>query len=433
MLLIVWIAVSCVVAVGLLNRPAARVAVAVGLSLAIPSIASEALTGVPLSGGGGVPPLHPASWFIVVSFTVELFLGGGRLNRSVRDIQGAIFAVSAGAALAAACPPSLAFSRPTAASVLLINQVLCPFLLYVQVHVAVTENDTNRLRLTRAWLAAAILMVLLASAIHADLLVQPFADYFEHYYWYQFEAGQRAHGTLDHPLTLSVVLASTIPLLVTVRSTVFQLLMAVVLGYGILLTESRTGFVLGALALAYVSIASHGAIAKVVGLAFIAVSIAPVVSGDLERITGKFSADGGSAEARFAALGHFVDELPSFLVFGHGTGASYSFAREWGLITSLENGLLMFVVDYGLLATALIMAPIIGVLVRRSSKEQRPYRLAVALGLASWASYSSSPRNPPPALSCGSWLAWPPPHSKISARRPFRSRTTLRTLNLSHG
>lgn len=430
MLLASWIAVCCVVAVVLLNRPAARVAVALGLSLAIPSIASEAVTGVPLAAGGGVPPLHPASWFIVVSLLAELLLGGGRLQRSVRDSKGIVFAVCAGVALAAA---STLTGYQHGGLSLLINQVLCPFLLYIQVHVAVTANDTNRLWLTRVWIIGAVSVVLVAAAVHMGLLTQPFAEYFERYYWYQFEAGERAHGTLDHPLTLSVVLASTIPLLATVRSTSLQLLMAVVLGYGILLTESRTGFVLGALALAYISIASHGAIAKLLGLTLIAIAIVPMLSGDLDRITGKFSADGGSAEARFAALGHFVEELPSFVLFGQGTGANYSLAREWGLTTSLENGLLMFVVDYGLLATVLMIAPIVAALVARSGREQQPYKLAVALGLASWASYSSIATE-----SAAGIVVWFMVGLATPTATPQDLKTTVpepdsRKLNLSHG
>jgi hypothetical protein len=85
----------------------------------------------------------------------------------------------------------------------------------------------------------------------------------------------------------------------------------------------------------FLGAATVGATAYVLGSA--------VASGVLDR----FSSDGGSADLRFRAYHDVAARIGEFLFIGGGTGNSFDVAASSGLVTSYENGPLMYAMDYG--------------------------------------------------------------------------------------
>jgi hypothetical protein len=160
-------------------------------------------------------------------------------------------------------------------------------------------------------------------------------------------------GTFDHPLVLSLFLVVAMYLVAGVRRWwVAVLLLGLYVG-GLLVTQSRVGVALGALAIPYVALSPRlrlsgrlAVLGAVVAGAGFAVSL-----GAATAIQARVSDDSGSSGARADALQYFLDHIHDYAWFGQGLNASFSVSDDAGLGTSFESALLMYSIDLGVVVT----------------------------------------------------------------------------------
>lgn len=229
-----------------------------------------------------------------------------------------------------------------------VDTVLAPFALLVIIRMS-THWGSIRLALRNTLIAIAVAQVLLS--VIAWITGRPafFADAFARYYWFTPEFA-RGLGTTDHPLVLSLLLASVIPLLATLRSVRLQFTILLTLYAGLLLSESRTGLVAAVIGSAFLLLRpgrSLGIRATVIaaGLTVCLLLIqSPLGSGVMER----FANDGGSSSARFTAIDAFIARASEFAVLGWGNSGGDLFRQQEGLNSSLESAFLIFAVNYGI-------------------------------------------------------------------------------------
>lgn len=357
MQLVAWIGVCVLAAVLLRNRLLVAIILVLLLWAAIPGVASSLITGV---ARGNALAFHPATWLIVLTFIVALL---HRFHAMMAELARHIFVYLAlGVFLCAAFLASRT-SPSGGGLVLFLSQMVGPVLLFWLVCMALNEQPDGLL-VIRNWLlgiaAVQSVIALIQWSIGGVFL---YHSYYLLNYWFDEINFPRWMGTLDHPLTLSLLLCVTVPLLAGLRSVWLQLPLMLLMVAGTMATQSRVGLAVVALGVVYVLLSSTMrpgvkvvSMVVVVAVAWWAAST-QLSAGLAQRLTN----DGGSAGAREAALSFFFDNIPRFLLAGGGIGSASGFADAGGLTTSLESSILIYAVDVGVLfaviyfGTALIL------------------------------------------------------------------------------
>ncbi|RJT80914.1 hypothetical protein D6T63_06845 [Arthrobacter cheniae] len=242
-------------------------------------------------------------------------------------------------------------------STLLIDQLVAPYLLLLLIMRAIRQDENSVQILVKFVLLLASVQVLVVVLVFMDIVNQPFASMYTNYYWFEYLA-DRQMGTLDHPLTLGTLLVVAVPLAFTLKSPMGQSVLTIWLLVGILLSQSRTALLLGAIAILWLVFSRPaGAWVKwlslvVFGVLFYLLTASNVGQGIVSRVID----DSGSTGARLQAIDVFLDNASGFLVLGLGPLASYEFAQLSGMTTSFESAILMFSIDYGIIATLVLFA-----------------------------------------------------------------------------
>jgi hypothetical protein len=122
---------------------------------------------------------------------------------------------------------------------------------------------------------------------------------------------------------------------------------------GLLVTQSRVGVALGALAIPYVALSPRLRLSGRVAVLAAAVTGAgfAVSLGAAASIQARVTNDSGSSSARADALQYFVDHIHEYAWFGQGLNASFSVSDDAGLGTSFESAVLMYSIDLGVVVT----------------------------------------------------------------------------------
>jgi hypothetical protein len=200
--------------------------------------------------------------------------------------------------------------------------------------------------------------VLLAAAEASFALVQwaagsvlLYEQYYRTYTWFNLREYPRYMGTLDHPLTLALLIAMVVPLVPVLRRPVLIAAALPVLLVGVAVTQSRVGLVLALVGAAVVLLRARTTmLAKMLTAATVGVLVALAVQ-QAQLATGvlaRFANDEGSSAARAAAWEYLSARWSDYLLMGQGLGSSYAVASGGGLRTSLESAFLMYAVDLGL-------------------------------------------------------------------------------------
>jgi hypothetical protein len=312
---------------------------ALGAAVLVPYVAAGEVLGL---GRDAQNSLHPASWSVLVSAGCRLILAPQSLvdawNRYRRPLLGL------GLASALALLAQTMSDRPTG-KLLIINQLVVPFLL---VALVVAAGPGRRRQIELAVVALGVVEAILAVAHWAGWIGQPFESALAQQRWYLF-MGSRQMGTTDHPLVLSFVLVAAVALVPAIRRPPVQFVALGVLLTGVLLTQSRTGILLAGVAVFAMLFNSHLSSARKVFLGAATVGATAYVLGSAvaSGVLDRFSSDGGSADLRFRAYHDVAARIGEFLFIGGGTGNSFDVAASSGLVTSYENGPLMYAMDYG--------------------------------------------------------------------------------------
>jgi len=341
---IAWIGLCFLTAFLLRRRPLVLVVASVVIWAAIPSVAGELITRQP----SGSMSFHPASWLILATAAVLVVLD----TRGVIDEIGRRVFVY----LALLLFLSVAFlATKTSASgsglVLFIDVMLAPVLLFMITNVALARHPGGLLVL-RNWVIG-IAAVEGGFAFVQKLLgsVVLYRTFFQKQYWFDEIRFPRWMGTLDNPLTLSLLLCVAVPLVAGIRSVWLQVPLLAIMGLGAVATASRTGLGVVALGIVYVVVtAKVRPVAKVVAITVLGVAAYFLATSVLvQGVADRLQNDTGSSLARGAALDFFMSHVDRFFLTGGGIGSSYEIADLAGLSTSLESSILIYAVDVGVL------------------------------------------------------------------------------------
>lgn len=347
--LAIWIGLCLALALLLRRRVLTLVLIVLVLWAAVPGVASPLITG---QARAGALAFHPATWLIVLAVAVQVVVDFHAVVHEIARRFGTYLCLSLFLAVAFLATET---SRTGSGLVLFLSQMVGPVLLFLLIGLALDRNPGGILRLRNGVLAIAAVQAALALVEWVQGGVLLYRQFYETNYWFDEVAFPRWMGTLDHPLTLSLLLAAAIPLLAGLRSVWLQIPLVLVMAGGMLTTQSRVGLVAAALGVAYVVLVSRvGPGAKIISMVAVAAAAGYAATSTLSSgVADRLANDSGSAGARTAALEFFGQHGSDYLFTGGGIGSSYRVAELGGLTTSFESSILIYAVDVGVVFSLL--------------------------------------------------------------------------------
>jgi hypothetical protein len=354
--LAIWVVACAAIAFLTRDRPMIAVGLAAALWFLVPAIGGSVITGQ----GTGPLSSHPASWLVLTTFAMQAIYSGKKLaqvlarNILLYLVLAVVFAVAY---------VNTRYGTYGGGTVLLIDQILVPALVFILINVAATRRSLLRLRTLFIVLAAAVVVVAIVQWSVKDTVF--YAQEFAEQYWYNPKY-DRWMGTLDQPLALSLVVCTVTPLLAAVRRWYLRIPLLGLMVVGALVTQSRLGIVLVLLGVVYVTLTTAttagqrmAGITAVAGGA-VALAFSPLAAG----LLGRLENDTGSTRARELALNFFASNWSDYLLVGRGISSSYRVGSAAGLGTSLESSILMYSIDIGIVFALLYFGSMAYLLVR---------------------------------------------------------------------
>lgn len=351
-----WILTGVVACIAFRHHLWVIAALILATRLLVPMVAGELLL-------GSFSQLHPASWWALVAFGFLVLLRAPLLGEELRSKRGVYLLL--GLLLAATAGITL-LARPMVNVWGITNTLVTAVLFFILVRCALRDNGAARVHLTRLFVMIGVAQSLLGilQILRNDAIL--FTSFRTAAFWFDPDRVDRALGTADSPLDLSLILLVAVPLTPIIRRLLPRLLCIGILGVGVFLTESRVGLVAYLLLVLVMTLASKlPSYAKVFSLvvlpavAFFALRT-ELASGTLER----FANDSGSALARQKALDYFFSRAEESAFVGGGFGSSFDARTTGQLTTSLESSYLMFYVDFGVLLALLLALVLLALLAR---------------------------------------------------------------------
>lgn len=339
---VLWIVLFTYLVIRFRDRLGIVISVALGLWIFIPAIGVPLFTGPPLLG----MYIHPAVLLVIVA-TIVQYRMNGRLVMKVIGQRLEIF-LMLGLVGVIATMLALVGRAGIEPLFLVVERFVAPGLLFTLIGIALRRDHDADLQLRKVYIGFAAIQSALAMAQSLTGTQIFYVQQFQAQSWIN-KLGLRWEGTLDHPLVLSLFISLAIPLIAGLRSPIAPLILLPWLMGGLLLTQSRSGLVFGAVGCVYVLMLSRVAMsAKLMTLIGMMASVGYVVfSGGLTQLIARIENDTGSAEARSLANRYFVENIDQFLWLGGGLGSSYTASSRAGLATSFENSFIMLAVDLG--------------------------------------------------------------------------------------
>lgn len=383
MSLLLWVLFCLVVCALLTKRPHLTVLFALGVWIAIPSVAGELLV-------GGGPRLHPGLWSLVTAFVALAF---GKRRIIAKGLGGSIGTVAILVLFIVYGVFLTMTLRSDYATVGFINTFGSAFIAFILVRGVIASDPQGVQRLVRGMLFFAVLEACLAFAQAASGTAILFAAQREQFYWFNTTgAASRATGTLDSPLDLALFLVVCIPLTAQVKRPPLRFTLALVLAAAVALSQSRVGAALAVAGLLYLVLRSRmnlgvrlfmtGSIGAV--MAYFIFVPNPVTSRLFDRIEGST----GSTLARSTASDLYFSQIWEQPVTGTGYTSNGIFQATGQLRTSLENAYFMVSWDFGIFAVLLGIALIVAFLRGAFGGAARGTIAAFAFGLVAAGSYS---------------------------------------------
>ena len=337
---LVFISLSCALAAVLQGSGRGALKLTILIFLSVPFASSFVLTGV--HQGDAAPDLHPATWFTIEYGAINCLRRLPVVWRAVVPYKWAL------AGVAVITLDGIYSSRIHLGQIpipFLLNQILVPFTLFIWIQAEIARRPESRAVLARFTAGFASLLALLAllgaAAGISSLYGIP-------------TAFSRQAVTLDHPLTLALLLAVSIPLVVSFPSGRTQLVLVIVLLAGQALTQSRTGIILSLIGVAFVLVRSRTSLTGR-SVALLAAPAAIVLAASSSLAAGlivRFEDDLGSTALRDYAADWFASHWTQFVAStGGGIGSSYTLAETVGLNSSFESAFYMYAIDFGLVTT----------------------------------------------------------------------------------
>ena len=384
MQLALWIGLCLAAALVLRRHARVLIVLVIGLWILVPAVGAAVVTGV----DAGPLGFHPATWLVLCAFAVRMLHDPWSVQQALARhfLLFLVLAVVVIAAFLASVSTSTAGGL-----VVLVDQILIPVLFFL-----LLLSEANRGGGLVGTLRGSLLLFVALACLAAVLQWQAkdvlfYGSGYNTQYWFERQSG-RWMGTLDQPLALSLAVSLAAPLVAGVRHKVLQAALLVLMVVGSLITQSRVGIIAVAVsAVAVILLAQGRAWVKAVMLAGIAGVGAAIVSSPLiDGVTARLANDSGSAQAREVAFDYFLAHWDDYLLGGGGIGTSFRLAFHAGLQSSLENPLLMYSVDIGIVAAGLYFGSMLVLVARRGFRLGYPgLALAGVMALVIPQTYSS--------------------------------------------
>ncbi|MBG6060221.1 hypothetical protein IWX89_003695 [Cryobacterium sp. MP_M3] len=314
------------------------------LATAVPYVASDLVTGY----SGGFLDLHPATWFALFAFIVASLIRPREVLKLIGRDPVPNFLMATVLSIVVA---TVVVRDGSSGLSLIANQMVVPYAVFLWARFEIRRDSRFGASLARFVVGLGAIESALALFQWATKTTLFFTTQMSTYGWYRLNV--RQFGTLDHPLTLSLLLAICIPLSVNIRRAYFQVPVVVLLLIGVLLTESRTGLLLAAAGLAFLLLRKQASVkTRIAACGALGLGLILFFQSSLaEGIAARLDNDNGSANARSLALKFFFENVWHYFLGGDGVGSSFETSSNGGLATSLESPVLMYALDFGLLVT----------------------------------------------------------------------------------
>jgi hypothetical protein len=359
---VVWVLACAGLSWWLRARPDVVALVILLLWVLVPAQASEVLTGVTFFAPSMLN-LHPAAYLTYIYAALYLSLGGGAWQARLSSLPGLFLLLGWVVALAGALTLlQLEQASPRG----YLGNFLAGALWLALCAIAQQANPQFGKWLTWTLLAAAAGNSLLSIGQVLAGEVWPYTRYREMYQADFKQGAVRTSGTTDHPLVLSLLLATSLPLVVAVRRVLLTYLLAVLIVVGLLQSGSRAGLVLAVLGFSAAVLMSGKPQPRLLALyVATAASGAALFLGSLGRnVAERFVYDSGSTSDRADAYEYLVAHLGEYLFFGGGYGSSFALKNTRVIPSSFENAYVMLAVDVGLIAALTFLVVQLSVLRR---------------------------------------------------------------------
>lgn len=349
MQLVLFIGFSGIVALVFRHRIVVLIGIALSLRVFIPSVAAVAVTGVSNEG-----QIQPASYFLMITFIVSLGTCGAAMAQEVKRHRWLYLIFASVFFSSLVVTGSL---RPPVSTAVLIDTLGCGILLCLLVRTAITKDEKNGTRIAHVFLALAASQGAIAILQRATQSTIFWTDYMSSYYWWS-PTVTRATGTVGAWLDLAALLAIAIPLAATIRRVWLRLVVVALLVVGIVLAQGRTSLFVAAVCIVVLVFTSKMKMgARLLSVATVGAGTWALVSSEIfAEITERFQSDDLSTVARTQAADYALSHLLEQPWYGSGFQSS-GLTRAFGLLSSFENGYLMYFWDVGIpLSIALFLA-----------------------------------------------------------------------------
>ena len=367
MLLLVWLGLCLLAAVILHERPLVLGLASFTLACAVPGASAHLITGVDV---GLVSAVQPAAALATIAMLMQVLLRPQRVGRLVlaRPVWAVLLLAVSVVAVTTGVLRGSGLSNVAQA----FNQVVGPVSLFALFGLAILERP-SRVERVRSWVlglaGAEAAFAIVQGAVDNTILYE--SDYARQVF-YRAQPG-RWMGTLDHPLILGLLLATSVFLVAGVRRWWVALSLVLLYGAGLVLCQSRAATAAALVGVAYVIAVGRS---PLVGRVVIAVgaltgAVFAVASGATAALQSRVADDTGSTAARRDAISYFVDHRTDYVWLGTGLDSSFGISDSAGLLTSFENAFIMSVIDLGLIV-ALMYFGVMALTAWRSLRGRAP-------------------------------------------------------------
>jgi len=379
------LSVAAVIAVAVATRrfPVVAVVVVLALAIALPYGAAQRSLGT---------SWHPATLLTIAVAVVQLVRRPALHGVTVARMIGPLVAI--GGFVAVACVTSYATGR-TGSLGTIVLQIVAPCLMLLVIRSAIQADPTAGPRIARWVIVLAVAEALAVVGIASGIVPQPWQSFVVESRWWSVSP-ERMVGTLDHPLVAALWMAAAVPLVAVLRRLWVRAAVALVLIAAIALTGSRLGLVVAVVTFVVVLLRSRAHPFLLLTTTVLAGAVGAVLlAGTVgDTVTARFEDDEGSSAQRGKVLRLAGRIWTETIVVGRGLGASEESTRNALIGSTFENPLLMFTVDFGVVATLLFFGALVAFIVSRpSSPRVTGARLAAIGALACVVGFNSLSTN----------------------------------------
>lgn len=319
------------------------------LRIALPSYVGD--IGVP----GLIPSLH-VSTTLILACSIVWALASRKIKSPTHEpaVQVPYFwHITLGAVAIGSIVSSESLNAMGSAAGLVLNQIVAPYIFCMLIYSTSHRSSTFAADAGRLFAMVCVFESMIAILVYFRVVQQPFLSV-NRTVGEWVDSG-RYPATLDHSITLGLLLVAGILMTVYFKSRATAIFALLVMVVGIYLTQSRIALAGAIAAITYLFFAGSKSFGErmitlfAAGTGLVILSMTELSDGVLSRIQD----DEGSTGARMRALQLFVDNWTDFIVSGIGIERNKLYFNVNGLVSSGESAAICYAVGIGIPLTLL--------------------------------------------------------------------------------